>query len=162
MLWVIEAARSPIAWQRKFIKLNVAAACSVCFLICNGMCHANSARDVALHESRRSPKGIKSDDPYSIRRVDPTCRLRGFQTLGNEIDKVRHEIVGQGLADPVLAGLSWNMPGEIGFYCDGHPKTYSLGCTFAGEHAINRLRFVGYFESCRRHAEFPGPDICRS
>ncbi len=27
----------------------------------------------------------------------------------------------------MLAGIYWNLPGEIGFYCEGHPKTYSLG-----------------------------------
>ncbi len=128
MLWVLEAARSPIAWQRTFIKINAAVACSVCFLI-----------TLACHNSRAVwpfmagvAKQIKSDDLYSIRRVDPTCRLRGFRTLGNEIDKIRHEITGRELTDPILAGLQWNMPGEISFYCDGHPKTYSLG-PYAGE-----------------------------
>jgi hypothetical protein len=27
----------------------------------------------------------------------------------------------------VLAGESWNLPGELGMYCAGHPRAYSLG-----------------------------------
>jgi hypothetical protein len=29
--------------------------------------------------------------------------------------------------EPVLVGTSWALPGEIGFYCVGHPAVYSVG-----------------------------------
>src|SRR5262249_37089353 len=28
---------------------------------------------------------------------------------------------------PVLAATSWALPGEIGFYCQGHPTVYNIG-----------------------------------
>ncbi len=55
--------------------------------------------------------------------LDPTCRLRGWQTLASTVDAIREQEGGE----PVLVGTSWALPGEIGFYCDGHPPVYSVG-----------------------------------
>lgn len=59
-----------------------------------------------------------------IRRVDPTCRLTGWRTLAKAVDEVRAE-AGD---DPIIATMAWTVPGELAFYCDGHPTVY----TFAG------------------------------
>ena len=29
--------------------------------------------------------------------------------------------------DPVIAGAGWALPGELAFYCAGHPDVYSIG-----------------------------------
>src|SRR5439155_158846 len=52
--------------------------------------------------------------PLPRRRFDPTCRLRGWRQLATELDQLRDDLRRQG-SDPLLAALSWNMPGEIGF-----------------------------------------------
>lgn len=64
--------------------------------------------------------------PVPLRRFDPTCRLRGWHELGAEVDRLRAQLRFEG-HEPVLAGTSWSLPGEIGFYCEGHPAVYSLG-----------------------------------
>jgi hypothetical protein len=64
--------------------------------------------------------------PMPLRRFDPTCRLRGWQFLANQVDLIRARLRQEGI-EPILAGHSWSLPGELGFYCDGHPPVYSIG-----------------------------------
>jgi 4-amino-4-deoxy-L-arabinose transferase-like glycosyltransferase len=64
--------------------------------------------------------------PMPLRRWDPTCRLRGWRTLATAVDQMCHQLREEGI-EPVLAGTGWALPGEIGFYCRGHPVVYSVG-----------------------------------
>jgi hypothetical protein len=64
--------------------------------------------------------------PYPLRRFDPTCRLRGWRTLAAKVDGACAELRAKGI-EPVIACASWTLPGEIAFYCAGHPPVYSLG-----------------------------------
>ena len=64
--------------------------------------------------------------PMPLRRLDPTCRLRGWQTLAAAVDRLRAELSAEG-TEPILAGSGWTLPGELGFYCAGHPQVYSVG-----------------------------------
>jgi hypothetical protein len=66
------------------------------------------------------------DRPFPLRRVDPTCRLRGWQTLAAAVDGVRADLRARG-EDPVIAGTVWNLPGVVAVYGDGHPPTFSVG-----------------------------------
>jgi hypothetical protein len=72
--------------------------------------------------------------PLPRRRFDPTCRLRGWQTLAAEVDRLREDLQARGI-EPVLAATSWTVPGEIGFYCRGHPQVYSLGLALGDRHS---------------------------
>ena len=36
------------------------------------------------------------------------------------------ELRSQGI-EPVVVGTGWSLPGEVGFYCAGHPTVYSAG-----------------------------------
>ena len=36
---------------------------------------------------------------------------------------------------PEIAGLNWMMPGQLGFYCEGHPTVYSLGLAMGDRHS---------------------------
>jgi hypothetical protein len=74
------------------------------------------------------------ENPAPLRRFDPTCRLRGWQTLGAEIDRMRAELRAKGI-EPLLAGTSWSMPGEVGFCCEGHPDVYSFGLMLDDRHS---------------------------
>jgi hypothetical protein len=71
---------------------------------------------------------------YSVRRWDPTCRLRGWRTLAAEIDRQRAELRQRGI-EPVIAASGWSLPGEIGFYCSGHPHVYSFALAGGGRHS---------------------------
>src|SRR4051794_14432189 len=55
-------------------------------------------------------------DPFPVRRFDPTCRLRGWRALAAKVDEVRDQLRAEG-QEPVLAGSGWSMPGELGVYC---------------------------------------------
>ncbi|MSR31692.1 MAG: glycosyltransferase family 39 protein [Gemmataceae bacterium] len=74
-------------------------------------------------------------NPFPLRKVDPTCRLRGWQSLGKEVDRRRKEITQGRSTELVLAGGSWNVPGEIGFYCQGRPQAYSIGLVNGDRHS---------------------------
>jgi len=74
------------------------------------------------------------DHPIPLRRLDPTCRLRGWRFLATEVDRVRDELLSQGI-EPVLVGSTWSLPGELGFYCAGQPLVYSVGLAFGDRHS---------------------------
>lgn len=71
----------------------------------------------------------RATEPLPLRRLDPTCRLRGWKTLAAEVDALRARLKAEG-RDVVLAATSWSLPGELGFYCEGHPRVYSIGPVF--------------------------------
>jgi hypothetical protein len=96
---------------------------------------------VAVHESRWLHPLLDTmagppthTQPIPLRRIDPTCRLRGWRTLAAEVDRLRGQLRAEG-GEPVLAGSGWNLPGEIGFYCDGQPQVYSLGLALGDRHS---------------------------
>jgi len=74
------------------------------------------------------------EHPLPIRRWDPTCRLRGWRTLAAEVDRLRRSYSRDG-AEPIIAATYWNVAGELGFYCQGHPTVYSLGLAFGDRHS---------------------------
>ena len=67
--------------------------------------------------------------PLPLRRFDPTCRLRGWHELAAEVDRVCAELRRAGI-EPVVTASGWSLPGELGFYCKGHPEVFSLGLAF--------------------------------
>ncbi len=67
-----------------------------------------------------------NERPFPLRQVDPTCRLRGWRAMAVEVDRICAELRAEGV-EPLLAGTSWSIPGELGFYCAGHPEVYSVG-----------------------------------
>jgi hypothetical protein len=70
-----------------------------------------------------------------LRRLDPTCRLRGWRTsLAAAVDRVRERLRREG-AEPLVAASVWYEPGELGFYCQGHPVVYSLGLALGDRHS---------------------------
>lgn len=67
-----------------------------------------------------------SERPMPMRRVDPTCRMRGWRQLAGEVDAVRAELMARGVT-PILAAERWTQAGELAFYCDNQPSVYCLG-----------------------------------
>ncbi|HEX4611914.1 MAG TPA: glycosyltransferase family 39 protein, partial [Urbifossiella sp.] len=74
-------------------------------------------------------------NPTPIRRLDATARLRGWQTLAAELDRVRDRVERETGVEPVLAGMLWTMPGELSFYCRGRPEVYTLGPALEDRHS---------------------------
>ena len=72
-----------------------------------------------------------AEEPTPVRKLDPTSRLAGWQALAAEVDRLRERVRQQTGQDPVLAGMVWTVPGELGFYCRGNPQAYSLGSIIA-------------------------------
>ncbi len=74
-------------------------------------------------------------NPFPLRRFDPTCRLRGWRTLAGEVDHLRIRLSEEEGREPILAGSSWSLPGELGVYCAGHPQAYSIGPVMGDRHS---------------------------
>ena len=74
-------------------------------------------------------------NPTPIRKFDPTARLRGWKTLGKEVDAIRARVRADTGEEPLVAGTVWNLPGALGVYCEGHPETYSFGLAMADRHS---------------------------
>lgn len=76
-----------------------------------------------------------ADNLTPIRKLDPTARLAGWRTLAAEVDRLRDRVIGEEGQDPVLAGMTWTIPGELGFYCRGNPHAYTFGVAIADRHS---------------------------
>ncbi len=104
-------------------------------------CGAGLALTIAVHEPvliqpllLRLAGPPTADNPAPLRRIDPTCRLRGWRDVAVQFDALRKEH-----GDAVLACDSWILPGEFGFYGAGHPQLYSLGPAFGERHSQYEL-----------------------
>ncbi len=73
-------------------------------------------------------------NPCPLRRLDPTCRLRGWRALAAEVDRVREELRRRGI-EPVLAANHWTLPGELAFYCQGQPTVFAVGAPHGDRHS---------------------------
>ncbi len=73
-------------------------------------------------------------NPTPMRRFDPTARLRGWRELAAAVDRLRTRLRAEGI-DAELAGSGWTVPGELAFYCQGHPTVYSLGLALGDRHS---------------------------
>ncbi len=72
--------------------------------------------------------------PLPMRRLDPTCRLRGWRTLAAAVQCRRQQLADQGL-QPFLAAANWTLPAELAFYCADQPTVYSLGPALGDRHS---------------------------
>jgi hypothetical protein len=120
--WLSSQLMSPKLWYRRLTMSGLAAACLLGLLVTWVMHRSEVARPVLLRLSGPPNEA----HPLPLRRFDPTCRLRGWHYLGAEIDKIRQDLEGGG-DHPIFAATHWTLPGELGFYCSGHPDVYSLG-----------------------------------
>lgn len=73
--------------------------------------------------------------PAPLRDLDPTCRLCGWRTLAEAVDRARDRVKRATGEDPVIATETWATPGELGFYCWGNPQVYSFGTVVADRHS---------------------------
>jgi hypothetical protein len=120
--WLERQLEAPQRWWRRLTRINLTLACSL-GLALTLFVHRSDWL-FPLFEQFVGPPSATNLVP--VRRLDPTCRLRGWHALGAEIDRLRDQLRADG-EDPVLAAANWSVPGEIGLYCRGNPQAYSIG-----------------------------------
>jgi hypothetical protein len=69
-----------------------------------------------------------------VRRLDPSCRLRGWQTLATAVDREIDQLRRQGI-EPIVACGDWAHPAELAFYCHTQPAVYSVGVALGCRHS---------------------------
>ena len=129
--WLAREMSSANTAYRRFTRIGVGLACGIGLLLTLITHDTRIVRPFLADMARM----MKKDDPLAARRLDPTCRMRGWKYLGGELDELRQRVRNPDGTEALIAGQSWNLPGEIGFYCLGHPAVYSLGPFFGDRHS---------------------------
>jgi hypothetical protein len=120
--WLARQLGAPQGWYRRLSWASLITACGIGMLL-NVLLYRSDWAYPLLAHLEGPPT---AERPLPVRRFDPTCRLRGFKTLGAEVDGIRADLRKAGI-EAVLAGSNWSLPGELGFYCAGQPTVYSVG-----------------------------------
>jgi 4-amino-4-deoxy-L-arabinose transferase-like glycosyltransferase len=120
--WMARELNHSSTWYRQLFKGSAIGVASL-GLILSVLLHEPIAMQPVL---MRLAGPASEKHPLPIRRVDPTSRLRGWRHLAVEVDRTRAELEARGIK-PALAAERWTQAGELGFYCDGHPKFLCLG-----------------------------------
>ena len=117
-MWASARWQEGSPWTRRTLAVSGATAC-VLGLAAVAMVHGSAQAYPALARLVGPPR---PGNPYPIRRLDPTCRLRGWRDLARAVDRVREEVPGA-----EMAATGWTLPGMLGVYCAEHPRVYDLG-----------------------------------
>jgi hypothetical protein len=114
-------------WQQRWVRVGLVSAFTV------GLALGLFARWPQLVRPLLQPlaKPATPLEPCPIRKLDPTARLAGWRTLAAEVDRVRNRVRSETGEDPLLAGMTWTVPGELAMYCEGQPTVYSFGLALA-------------------------------
>jgi 4-amino-4-deoxy-L-arabinose transferase-like glycosyltransferase len=126
--WLSGELRHPSASYRRASWAATAFFC-VLGLLLTALVHNSHWLQPVL--ARWSPPG----DGTLRRRLDPTCRLRGWRVLADGVDRLRQRVEQEEGEPPVLAASWWIVPGELGFYCNGHPTVHSVGLPLGDRHS---------------------------
>jgi 4-amino-4-deoxy-L-arabinose transferase-like glycosyltransferase len=129
--WLVRQLQSPRSWYRRWSWGLLASGCIFGLLI-SLVVHRSNVLYPLLTKFTGEPTVV---NPFPLRKLDPSCRLRGWRTLAAAIDAWRDRIRREDGIEPVLAGCNWTMPGELGVYCQGHPQAYSFGLATGDRHS---------------------------
>ena len=80
------------------------------------------------------PARRPTDDPAPIRKLDPTCRLRGWRRSPAEVDASATACGPKG-REPRPRQDDWTMPGELGVLLPRAPEVYSFGPALGDRHS---------------------------
>jgi hypothetical protein len=120
--WLSRQWSGTVRWYRRTMTIGLAAVCGVGLLLTLLLHHTEWAHPMMMKFAGAPTR----EQPFPIRRIDPTCRLRGWHTLGAALDQVCDELRADGI-EPVVVCSGWTLPGEVGFYSTAHPTVYSVG-----------------------------------
>jgi hypothetical protein len=129
--WLTRQFADPRRWYRAVTAINLGLACVLGLAVTFFMHHSEWLYPLLTRLSGEPTP----TNPFPLRRLDPTCRLRGWRTLAAAVDDLRIRLRQEEGCEPVLAGGSWVLPGELGVYCAGHPQAYSLGLLWGDRHS---------------------------
>jgi hypothetical protein len=129
--WLARQFDDPRRWYRACTAVNLGLAVVLGLAVTVFMHHSEWLYPL-LSRLAGTPT---AENPFPLRRLDPTCRLRGWRTLAAHVDGLRARLRQEEGQEPVLAGSTWSMPGLLGFYCAGHPQAYSLGLLTGDRHS---------------------------
>ncbi len=128
--WITEQIHSPRRWHRRATLACLALVCSAGLAV-SALMYRSDWVQPQLLQIVGEPTARQ---PLPLRRLDPTCRLRGWHYLAEAVDGLRSELQTEGI-EAVVASTTWTIPGELGFYCRGNPQVYSLGLAVGDRHS---------------------------
>jgi hypothetical protein len=128
--WVDRQLRSRVIWYRRLALISLLVALGLGFVVAAALHRSDWLQPLLARFA--GPPTVQR--PLPLRRFDPTCRLRGKQFLAAAVDRLRGTLRVEGI-EPLVAGSSWTIPGELGFYCQGHPIVYSFGPALGDRHS---------------------------
>lgn len=129
-MWLASQLASPQPAHRAWMASYLALACAGGLAV-TALAHRSELARPALVSLGGPPSEQR---PFPLRRLDPTCRLRGYRALAAAVDRLRDELAARG-QEPVVAATHWSLPGELGAYCGGQPTVYSLGRLAGDRHS---------------------------
>jgi hypothetical protein len=129
--WIWRQITHPSVGYRHLARFGLGAASVVGILGILVLHHSQPARPLMA----RIVGPPTEKNPFPIRKLDPTCRMRGWKYFASQVDQIRGSIAAQEGKDALIAGVTWTTPGELGFYCAGHPAVYSLGLALGDRHS---------------------------
>jgi hypothetical protein len=129
--WLGRQLDSPRTWYRRCTRFNIGAVCVLGITVTLAVHHSDGLHPLLTRFTGPPTKTNR----FPLRKLDPTCRLRGWRTMAAAVDAERERLRTQEGIDVVLAGQSWTLPGELGVYCQGHPQAYTLGPVFGDRHS---------------------------
>lgn len=129
--WIARQLASPSRRWRQFAAGCLALAISLGVAVTIFARYPGIIRPV-LH---RFAPAATAYDRTPIRKLDPTTRLAGWHDLGITVGRIRDELIAAERMEPVIVGMNWMLPGELAFYCPGHPTVYSIGTILHDRHS---------------------------
>jgi hypothetical protein len=128
--WLAEEAKRVAGWHRVLFRFGIATAC-ILGIALTALLHVTPQLTPVL-AAMVPPPDEESVAP--IRRLDPTTRMRGWQTLARALDQEIDRLRAQGI-EPIVVGCTWNLPGELAFYSQRKPEVFSLGLALGYRHS---------------------------
>jgi hypothetical protein len=120
--WLMEQCQAASRWRRRWFVGGLSVSSAIGIVAVVFLLEIDPARPV-LAKIAGPPT---PQNALPIRRFDPTCRLRGWHYLADQVDTLCAEIRKSG-EEPVIAASRWTMASELAFYCAKHPTVYSVG-----------------------------------
>jgi hypothetical protein len=130
--WLRDQWMNPAPSYARLARVGSSIAAGIGLLLTATVLETRPFRTFAAATFAKAPT---AEDPFPLRRIDPTCRLRGWHFLAEQIDEIREDLLKSEGSEPEIAGMSWMIPGQLGFYCKNHPSVYSIGPAMGDRHS---------------------------
>lgn len=132
--WLQEEWQRGSAGYRRVIQVTVAGSCALGLALTLLLTHSHQFTPLL---SKVVPPATEQN-PVPVRKLDPTCRLRGWQTLARAIDAEMADLRAKGM-EPLLGTTSWTLPGELEFYCQEKQVVHNVGLALGARHSQHDL-----------------------